>query len=550
MDNFINSDDYSIFLVGSYLSGSNRVAFAQDQDSAQEGFYVQSTTSSNWTAAIRGNGSAATVVDDGPAFSPLAPVAVRSIVGDTNVGGTATTVQFDTRTPTGAANATGTGATQQLTTVSTGGTRLSLLSGGELSIGNQGGTSLSSPRPFNGDISEIAIFNTKLTDAERKGVNDFLANKWLGTALTGDEGVGQALLEQLAPTVDGAPGHAPELARYQFWRENGDTVGPGSATRYDILIPDRVGSGVTASNFGSVSTDVFTDGTEIPPGPVVTYDVSPGVLISSSGIAPNSLYLVQSDEVKDGNSNWSRTSEQTPSISDANYLKFDVKATNNAQQIDPTELAFTFQRDYGTSTDPGERLWRLQNAQDSYGVWIGPKGGAAETFVKVGGETSLAGPLGTAIQNGFFQTVNVDLTGVAPFAAGSETEIRLYVWHDGPLSPMGDYDQNGVVDAGDYVVWRKTPTGGFLPNDPTPLTGAGPTDYDFWKAHFGEVYTFSAALKPNVRIDNVRLRGNVIGPGSGSGSVAVPEPASIVSLLGGLAALIGCGRGRRRKASF
>jgi len=60
----------------------------------------------------------------------------------------------------------------------------------------------------------------------------------------------------------------------------------------------------------------------------------------------------------------------------------------------------------------------------------------------------------------------------------------------------GDYNHNGVVDAADYVVWRKT--------DGTP---AG---YNTWRTHFGQT----------------------AGSGSGaSANVTVPEPATLMLLV-------------------
>jgi hypothetical protein len=66
-------------------------------------------------------------------------------------------------------------------------------------------------------------------------------------------------------------------------------------------------------------------------------------------------------------------------------------------------------------------------------------------------------------------------------------------------SAPGDFDRNGIVDAADYVVWRK---------------GLGTTytqdDYNVWRAHFGQI------------------------AGSGAGAIAnaaVPEPTTLVLLI-------------------
>jgi hypothetical protein len=74
----------------------------------------------------------------------------------------------------------------------------------------------------------------------------------------------------------------------------------------------------------------------------------------------------------------------------------------------------------------------------------------------------------------------------------------------------GDYNANGVVDAGDYVVWRKNAnTTNILANDPLGGT-IGTPQYNQWRAHFGQT-------------------------GSGGGTVnlavAVPEPAIAVQIF-------------------
>ncbi len=119
-------------------------------------------------------------------------------------------------------------------------------------------------------------------------------------------------------------------------------------------------------------------------------------------------------------------------------------------------------------------------------------------------------------------TVNGD-GSVSQILYGLSTNqgIQAYTFTlESPPVP-GDYDGDHVVNAGDYVLWRKT-----LGNSVTPLgSGAdgsgdgtvGPEDYTFWRSRFGN---------PN--------------PGSGAslGSALVPEPGTfvlaVVAMVGGI----------------
>jgi hypothetical protein len=97
---------------------------------------------------------------------------------------------------------------------------------------------------------------------------------------------------------------------------------------------------------------------------------------------------------------------------------------------------------------------------------------------------------------------------MAPLPAGltwdldvGTNSIVLNVMGSLPGVP-GDFNGNNVVDAADYVLWRK---GGALMNDPTP--GNQPEDYDFWRARFGNTAVGSATAS------------------------AVPEPATVLQLM-------------------
>jgi hypothetical protein len=79
----------------------------------------------------------------------------------------------------------------------------------------------------------------------------------------------------------------------------------------------------------------------------------------------------------------------------------------------------------------------------------------------------------------------------------------------------GDYNNNGVVDAADYVVWRNNlDTNNTLPNDPTGGT-IGTTQYNTWRSHFGQA------------------------AGNGTDLANVPEPTSPLIWIAAIVSLVG-----------
>jgi hypothetical protein len=81
-----------------------------------------------------------------------------------------------------------------------------------------------------------------------------------------------------------------------------------------------------------------------------------------------------------------------------------------------------------------------------------------------------------------------------------------------PGTVVGDYNGNGVVDAADYVLWRKSlgQTGVGLAADGNGNNQIDAADYGVWRAHFGQT------------------------AGSGSdtiANIAIPEPATLGLLM-------------------
>jgi PEP-CTERM motif len=119
------------------------------------------------------------------------------------------------------------------------------------------------------------------------------------------------------------------------------------------------------------------------------------------------------------------------------------------------------------------------------------------------GLTSLAGQVGRTFDL-------FDWTGVTPtgaFAVSSPYTwnlANLYTTGEVTLTAIpglpGDFNQDGSVDAADYVVWRK---GAYTQ-----------ADYLVWRAHFGQTAFSGAAL-----------------PAAGATSSPVPEPATLVLLM-------------------
>jgi hypothetical protein len=156
-------------------------------------------------------------------------------------------------------------------------------------------------------------------------------------------------------------------------------------------------------------------------------------------------------------------------------------------------------------------------APDTYQLTFDPFG-AAPTYTETGLLADPGQPLDW-LEFTFFNTN-------AQAGVDSEFFIRsIEIVGAAPPGVPGDYNNDGTVNAADYVIWRKKLGTTFqLPNEVSGVTPGSVTqeDYTAWRARFG----------------------NTSGAGSGATVSAVPEPSTFASVLMAIASF--CAIGFRR----
>jgi hypothetical protein len=215
------------------------------------------------------------------------------------------------------------------------------------------------------------------------------------------------------------------------------------------------------------------------------------------------------------NVNGSALDPSAPSFTIGNT--FDLLTTNGSERFslftnnDYHSNHWTVTGDLDTGIAAGSSFhidFTLASA-NTYNLVLSPVTGGAALFTQTGG--ALAGTAGASIA-----TLHISDYGTGSSSNGS----KEYFFDDLMITAAGipgDYNNNGTVDAADFVSWRATlgqtvPSSSGADGNNNGRIDVG--DYDVWRAHFGQSTGASINLPQPANL-----------------GIAVPEPAEITTFL-------------------
>ena len=230
------------------------------------------------------------------------------------------------------------------------------------------------------------------------------------------------------------------------------------------------------------------------------------------------------------------TIEDGAVVDGTNYFVLGVEATSSGNQvvIDNGSLAGTGLEIIDGNvnvTNGAVDLFQYFNAGDEVFVGGGiiAENGAASTFT---------------FNSGTVSSVNASINNGSAFVVGDGgSDAATYHMKLGTgAAPAGDYNQNGLVDAADYTVWRDTlnQTGEDLAADGDDSGTVDQGDYNVWKGNFGQggagvrgTHTFANGLSLSSN-GVLSGEGDIVGNVSGSagGQIDVGTGPGMINVTG------------------
>ena len=370
--------------------------------------------------------------------------------------------------------------------------------------------------------------------------NDFLDRFCSGTSYVPEAfGPERGLVDYMYITgeeVTGGKFYATDLVTHTMWEvpalglgswENAAQVDTGNTTHVAMLLNSDMGSpysdyirlyvgrkGVDANSDGAIDIlernglrggTIYYFTPDVPP----TNDLPDGIVTGKWTLSTAAALL--EDKLEDVHTNpLNGTQLVFTDQTDGVYL-LDSPLQFSGGVFDPGSTTVTISQIDDDDTPPlgapDNLVWSrngkiyVQEDGDGYEMWeIDQTGGGhvrvAQAFTEPSGIIDASAELG-------YEPGSILLSSIMGTSTGTGAQLVVLISPTAQLAfPHGDFNRDGVVDAADYVVWRK---------------GLGVTyaldDYNIWWTHFGEA-----------------------APGSGSEAgplslPVVPEPAMLLLVL-------------------
>ena len=170
------------------------------------------------------------------------------------------------------------------------------------------------------------------------------------------------------------------------------------------------------------------------------------------------------------------------------------------------------------SLKPGDSDWNSLSDQETPGVdEANPSSKALSELAAFNAEGILMSPGESFSLGAAFKTET----------AGGTADLKLEFVYEQPMALQGDYNQDGLVDAADYTVWRDAMgSGAVLPNEGATPGLVTVEDYTVWRNHYGEVAPVTQSLRRGVVSYGESASASL------DGGVPTPEPSSLVLAIG------------------
>jgi hypothetical protein len=273
------------------------------------------------------------------------------------------------------------------------------------------------------------------------------------------------------------------------------------------------------NSIGAGSVDLPANSQPLPASSILSWDFLP---MTINGLSQNLFYWNGQDT--DGVAGLTPSDVKFGALPSPNYRLTLLDFNNGIHSVDGTNTIVPGSKIALTGSDGSMHQHLLFALQDNDGN---------DATLPVDGLYLIAIRLKIP---GLQDSLPVFLIFGTPGSSISAEDDAAYPWVEQQLNLPGDFNQDGVVDAADYVLWRDTKgqTGAGLPADGNGDQTVNQADYDLWRANFG-------------------LRSQIIVNSSGgaSGSLAsgvVPEPSNLALLaLGG--AIVFCAMTGRSSAN-